>query len=107
MKNILYNCGFIGIEIRTISHTFAVILAATAQHPRWRRKPSNGLLTMKNIHVDLTFAGFINICLVIRISVKNKLHNFENRVVNHLLQIQMLSIELKNSEVTVYRLKLI
>ena len=41
----MYNCGVIGIESWTISHTFAVIFAATAPHPRWRRKPCNGLLS--------------------------------------------------------------
>ena len=43
-QNPMYNCGVIDVESWTISHTFAVIFAATAPHPRWRRKPCNGLL---------------------------------------------------------------
>ena len=36
-------CGVIGVKSWTICHTFAVIFAATAPHPRWRLKPCNGL----------------------------------------------------------------
>ena len=45
-QNPIYNCGVIGVESQTISHTFAVIFAATGPHPRCRprRKPCNGLL---------------------------------------------------------------
>ena len=43
-QNPMYNYGVIGIESWTISHTFTVIFATTAPHPRWRRKPCNGLL---------------------------------------------------------------
>ena len=41
----LYNSGVTRFESWTISHTFAVILAATAPPPRWRRKPWKGLLS--------------------------------------------------------------
>ena len=43
-QNPIYNCGVIGVESWTKSHIFAVIFAAsTGPHPRWRRKPCNGL----------------------------------------------------------------
>ena len=35
-QNPMYDCGVIGVESRTIPHTFAVIFAATAPYPRWR-----------------------------------------------------------------------
>ena len=43
-QNPMYNCGVIGVESWTISHTFTEIFDATAPHPRWRQKPCNGLL---------------------------------------------------------------
>ena len=46
-QNPMYNCGVIGVESWTISHTFAVIFAATAPHPRWRRKPCNVYCTKR------------------------------------------------------------
>ena len=41
-----------------ISNTFAVIFAATAPHPRWRRKPCNGLLRR-----NFLYWSFKSICL--------------------------------------------
>ena len=48
-QNPMYNRGVIGVESLTISHTFAVIFAATAPHPRWRWKPCNALLVKEAI----------------------------------------------------------
>ena len=43
-QNPMYNCGVIGVKTdRTTFNTFAVIVPATAPHPRWRRKPCNAL----------------------------------------------------------------
>ena len=44
-QNSMYNCGVIGIESWTISHTFAVIFAVTVPHPRWQWKRCSGLLS--------------------------------------------------------------
>ena len=52
----LYNSGVTRFESWTISHTFAVILAATAPPPRWRRKPWKGLYrksALRRSSVDL------------------------------------------------------
>ena len=46
-----------------ISHTFAVIFAATAPHPRWRQKPCNGLFVqLHQIVQTYTVCASANYC---------------------------------------------
>ena len=48
-----------GLKVESwIFHTFAVIFAVTAPHPRWRQRPCNGLL--QGIFLDLAHFPLIN-----------------------------------------------
>ena len=61
----MYHCVVIGVESLTMSHTFAVIFAATAPHSRWRWKPCNGLL-VKRIYIRAFEAKILELFKIIQ-----------------------------------------
>ena len=94
-QNPMYNCGVIGVESWTISHTFAVIFAAAAPHPRWRQKPCNGLFFCIN--------PFLFCCHVscIETSYENSLQKYKHTK----QKIQLLKGERKKEDVQEGNLK--